>query len=67
MTNLRQRMIQDMQLRGLAPSTQRNYVLHVARFARFYNLSPEQLDLEDIREFHLHLLNDLHYSTEAVN
>ena len=67
MTNLRQRMIQDMQLRGLAPATQRNYVLHVARFARFYNLSPEQLDLEDIREFHLHLLNDLHYSTEAVN
>lgn len=67
MTKLRQRFIEDMQLRGLAPETQRNYVLHVARLARYYNLSPEQLDPEDVREFLLHLLNDLHYSVEAVN
>ena len=67
MTKLRQRMIEDMQLRNLAPLTQKNYVHHVARLARFYNLSPEQLDLQDIREFHLHLLNDRHYSVEAVN
>src|ERR1700674_386319 len=67
MTPLRQRMIDDMQLRNLAPATQRNYILHVARFSRHYGTSPEQLDLEDIRQFHLHLLNDLHYSAEAVN
>jgi len=67
MTKLRQRMIEDMQLRNMAPQTQRNYVGHVERFARFYNTSPEHLDLEDIREFHLHLLNDRHYSAEAVN
>ncbi|MEK7406516.1 MAG: tyrosine-type recombinase/integrase [Acidobacteriota bacterium] len=67
MTPLRQRMIDDMQLRNLAPATQRNYILHVARFAKYYGRSPEQLDLEDIRQFHLHLLNDLHYSAEAVN
>jgi len=67
MTKLRQRMIEDMQLRNLAAATQRNYILHVARFARFYNLSPEHLDLEDIRQFHLHLLNDAHLSPEAVN
>ena len=67
MTKLRQRMIEDMQLRNMAAATQRNYILHVARFARFYNLSPEQLDLEDIRQFHLHLLNDVHLSPEAVN
>ncbi|HSW53148.1 MAG TPA: tyrosine-type recombinase/integrase, partial [Sulfuricaulis sp.] len=45
----------------------RNYVLHVARFARFYKTSPEHLDLEDIRQFHLHLLNDRRLSAEAVN
>lgn len=67
MTKLRQRMIEDMQLRGFSPETQRNYIGHVARFARFYNTSPEHLDLEDIRQFHLHLLNDRHYSAEAVN
>jgi integrase/recombinase XerD len=67
MTKLRQRMIEDMQLLNMAAATQRNYILHVARFARFYNLSPEHLDLEDIRQFHLHLLNDVHLSPEAVN
>jgi integrase/recombinase XerD len=67
MTPLRQRMIGDMQLRNLAPATQRNYILHAVRFARFYGKSPEVLDLENIRQFHLHLLNDLPYSPEAVN
>jgi integrase/recombinase XerD len=67
MTELRQRMIEDMQLRNLAPATQRNYILRVARFARFYGLSPEHPDLEDIRQFHLHLLTDLNCSAEAVN
>ena len=47
MTPLRQRMIDDMQLRNLAPATQRNYIYHVARFASYYGLSPEKLDLED--------------------
>ena len=67
MTPLRQRMIDDMQLRNLAPATQRNYIHHVARFASYYGLSPEKLDLEDIRQFHLYLLNDRKYSPEAVN
>ena len=67
MTPLRQRMIDDMQLRNLAPATQRNYIYHVARFASYYWLSPEKLDLEDIRQFHLYLLNDRKYSPEAVN
>jgi len=67
MTKLRQRMIEEMQLRGMAPQTQVNYIGHVARFARFYQTSPEHLDLEDIRQFHLHLLNDRHLSAEAVN
>lgn len=67
MTPLRKRMIEDMQLRNLASTTQRNYIYHVARFARYFWKSPDQLGLEEIREFHLHMLNDLKYSPEAVN
>lgn len=67
MTKLRQRMIEEMQLRGMAPETQRQYVGHVARFALFYNTSPEYLDLEDIRQYLLSLINDRHLSAEAVN
>jgi integrase/recombinase XerD len=67
MTPLRRRMSEDMQLRNLAPETQRNYIHHIKRLAQFYQTSPEQLDLEDIREYQLHLLNEKHHSAEAVN
>jgi integrase/recombinase XerD len=60
-------MIDDMQLRNLAPATQRNYIHPVARFASYYGLSPQQLDLEDIGQFQLYLLSDRHDSPEAVN
>jgi len=38
MTPLRQRFIEDMQLRGLAPTTQRRYIHYAVEFAKFFNL-----------------------------
>jgi site-specific recombinase XerD len=67
MTQLRQRMIEDMQLRNLAPGTQRNYIHHVAGFAKFYGRHPEALDLEAVREYTLYLLNERKMSPEGVN
>lgn len=67
MTPLRRRMSEDMQLRNFSPETQRNYIHHVKGLAEFYQLSPELLGLEDIREYQLHLLNERHRSAEAVN
>jgi hypothetical protein len=46
MTPLRQRFIEDMHLRGLAPTTERSYLHYVLEYAKFYNSSPEKLDLE---------------------
>ena len=40
MTPLRQRMLEDMQVRNLSPHTQRAYLEHVARFARHFGRSP---------------------------
>ena len=67
MTPLRQRMIEDMQLRNLCPETQRNYVHHVAGFARYFGRSPEALDLEAIRQYQLYLLNERKLSPETIN
>lgn len=67
MTPLRQRMTEDMQLRNLAPSTQRNYIAHVAAFARFFRRSPDQLDSEAVREYVLYLLEERRISPEAIN
>jgi len=60
-------MIEDMQLRNLAPVTQRNYIAHAAAFAQFYGKSPEVLDQEAVREYLLYLLNERKLSPEGVN
>ena len=67
MTPLRQRFIEDMQLKGLAPTTQRSYIHYVADYAKFYNLTPERLDTEAIRQYVLHLLHDKRLSPSSVN
>jgi integrase/recombinase XerD len=53
---LRRRMIEDMTIRNLSPATQRSYVHAVAKFSRFFGRSPDQLGLEDVRTFQLHLV-----------
>jgi integrase/recombinase XerD len=56
MTPLRQRMLQDMQMRNLSPHTLEAYVRAVARLAAFYKTSPDRLDLEQVRNFLVHLV-----------
>jgi len=67
MTPLRKRFVGDMQLRGLAPTTQRTYLHHVVGFSQFYNTSPKDLDLEAVRQYELHLLNEKKLSPESIN
>jgi integrase/recombinase XerD len=67
MTPLRQRFIEDMQLRGLASTTQRSYLHYVADFANFYHSSPQQLDLEAIRQYELHLLHEKKLAPGSIN
>lgn len=55
MTPLRQRMLQDMQMRNLSPHTHEAYVRAVAKLAAFYKMSPDRLDLEQVRSFLVHL------------
>jgi len=52
---LRQRMIDDMTIRNLSPSTQRSYLHAVQKFSRFCGRSPDRLDLEDVRAYQVHL------------
>src|SRR6266567_3599836 len=65
MTPLRQRMIEDMSLRGLAPTTQRSYIDYVAAFAAFFNTTPDKLDAEAIRQYELYLLEEKKLSPRA--
>jgi site-specific recombinase XerD len=56
MTPLRQRFVDDLRLRNYAPRTIEAYVAGVARFARHFGRSPDQLGCEQVRAFQLHLL-----------
>jgi integrase/recombinase XerD len=58
MTPLRKRMIENMQMRNFAPKTIRIYVDVVARFARYFGKSPDQLGAEEVRRYLLHLVQD---------
>jgi integrase/recombinase XerD len=53
---LRRRMTEDMTVRNLSPATQRSYVHAVAKFSRYFGRSPDQLGLEEIRAFQVHLV-----------
>ncbi len=67
MTPLRQRMIEDMRIRNLAPLTQTAYVEHVLRFACYFGRSPEQLGPAEIRTWLIHLTEDRHLSASSIS
>jgi integrase/recombinase XerD len=58
MTSLRQRMIEDLQVRNLSVCTQESYVRQVSRFARHFNKSPELLGPEQIRTYQIYMMNE---------
>jgi integrase/recombinase XerD len=66
MTPLRQRMSEDMQVRNLAPHTQRSYLQQVSRFARHFGKSPALLGPDDIRAYQLHLTRDKRLSASSI-
>ena len=57
MTPLRQRYVDDLRLKNFSPGTIKVYVHAVAKFARHFGKSPEQLAAEDIRAYMVHLID----------
>ena len=51
---LRQRMLEDMAMRGLRSDTQREYIRFVRDFAAFLGRPPDTATAEDIRRFQVH-------------
>jgi len=58
MSPLQQRMLEDMQLRGLSARTQEAYARAVWQLAQHYQRRPDQLGDEELRQYFLYLTNE---------
>jgi site-specific recombinase XerD len=67
MTPLRQRMIEDLKLRNLAPRTIEIYVRRVAAFAAHFGKSPKLLGPTEIRSYLVHLVHETPVSWSHYN
>jgi hypothetical protein len=66
MTSLRQRMIEDMQVRNLSPETQACYVQQDLLFARYFNQSPQALGSEELRAYQVYLTNERRLAPSSI-
>jgi len=66
MTELRRRMIEDMQIRNLAATTQTTYLQHISQFARHFAKSPELLGPNEIRAYQLHLIQEKKFAPATM-
>jgi len=65
MTELHDRMIKDLQLRGMAERTQQMYVRAVRMLAEHYHKSPDKISEEELRDYFLYNVNVRKWSRTA--
>ena len=62
MSVLRNKMIDQMLLKGLSERTQKSYLAAVCLLTKYYNLSPDKLNQQDIQNWLLYLVKERHLS-----
>jgi integrase/recombinase XerD len=67
MTELQQKMREELQLRNSSPETIETYIGCVERFARYHGQSPEQMNAEQVRSYLLYLLGERKLSWPALH
>jgi integrase/recombinase XerD len=66
-TALRQRMIEDMQVRNFSPRTVECYVYHVGAFAKYFGRAPDLLGPEEVRRYQVYLATEKRASWASFN
>jgi integrase/recombinase XerD len=66
MTNLRKRMLEELQRRNYSAETIRAYLFAVKDFATHFGKRPDLLRQEHLRQYQLHLLNDRKLTVDTI-
>jgi len=66
MTILRQKFIDEMQIRGFSPQTQEVYVNAVSQLARHYRRSPDQISDDELKAYLLYKIRECKYAAGSV-
>lgn len=67
MSELRNKMKMDMELRGYSPITVKYYIEHVSRFAKHFNKSPDLLNDDQIKEYLYYCITEKKICEGTVN
>src|SRR5215468_681106 len=66
MTDLRKRMLEELQRRNYSSETTRAYLFAVKDFAGYFGKPPDKLGQEHLRQYQLHLLNDRKLAVKTI-
>ena len=67
MGEFRDRMKQDLQIRGLSPRTQETYLACVRQFVRYVRRPPDEVAFEDIHRYQAYLVTERKVSSSYFN
>ena len=60
--NLKERMIEDIKLRGLTQRTQERYLHSIKALAKYHQCPPDELSEEQVRAYLIYMLEERKYS-----
>jgi integrase/recombinase XerD len=66
MTQLRKRMLEELQRRNFSETTIKTYLRVVEDFARYFGKRPDRLNEHDIRKYQVHLLQERKLTVKTV-
>lgn len=64
--SLRERMSQDLQLRGMAQRTHDGYLREVRKLAAYYKTPPDRLTEQQVADYLLYLINDCEFAPGSL-
>jgi len=67
MGKVKEKMKQQMEIRGLSARTRESYLADIEQFVRYFMKPPDQLSLDDIHGYQQHLIRDRKYAENTIN